>query len=163
MMDTAAETHLPAGFGTWRHLLIVFFFPVLAACGGSSDTAEDEIRAWIDRGHDAAESKDRGKLVEMISPTYADGRGNSRDDIENLFRFYFLRANSIALLVSVDDIQVIDQTAAEVMLTVGMGATTDSTPGFNADVYHFALELENHDDEWLLVSGDWSELGNELR
>ena len=99
----------------------------------------------------------------MISPAYADGRGNSRDDIENLFRFYFLRANKVALLVSVDEIQVIDQTAAEVMLTVGMGATTDSTLGFNADAYHFALELENHDDEWLLVSGDWSELGNELR
>ena len=135
----------------------------LAACGGAADTAQDEIRAWIDRGHEAAESKDRGELVEMISPNYSDVRGNSRDDIENLFRFYFLRSNKVALLVDVDAIEVIDDTAAEVELTVGMGATTDGPLGFNADAYRFALELENDGSGWLLVSGRWSELGGELR
>ena len=142
---------------------MAFSCAMLAACGGAPGSAEDEIRAWVDRGHEAAETKDRGELVEMISPTYADGRGNSRDDIENLFRYYFLRSNKVGLLVSVDDIEVFDETAAEVMLTVGMGATTDSALGFNADAYHFALELENDGDDWLLVSGRWSELGNELQ
>ena len=99
----------------------------------------------------------------MISSSYADARGNSREDIENLFRFYFLRTNKVALLVSVDDIQVMGDTAAEVMLTVGMGATTDSALGFNADAYQFSLELENDGDDWLLVSGRWSDLGGELR
>ena len=135
----------------------------LTACGGSDDTAEDEIRAWIDRGHEAAENKDRSDLVEMISPAYTDARGNSREDIENLFRFYFLRSNRVALLVDVDEIEVLDETAAEVELTVGMGATTDSALGFRADAYHFALELEKDDGEWLLVSGRWSEIGGELR
>jgi hypothetical protein len=135
----------------------------LAACGGSSGTVEDEIRAWVDRGHEAAESKDRGELVEMISSNYADARGNSRADIENLFRFYFLRSDKVALLVDVEEIEVIDDTAAEVKLTVGMGATTDSPLGFNADAYRFALELENDGSEWLLVSGRWTELGGELR
>jgi hypothetical protein len=99
----------------------------------------------------------------MISPTYADARGNSREDIENLFRFYFLRMNKVALLVNVDDIEVMDDTAAAVTLTVGMGATTDSALGFNADAYQFALELENDGDEWLLVSGRWNDFGGELR
>ena len=99
----------------------------------------------------------------MISPSYADSRGNSRDDISNLFRAYFFRTNKVGLLVSIDDIEVFDDTAAEVMLTVGMGATTNSALGFNADAYKFALELENPGDGWLLVSGQWSELGNELR
>ena len=66
-------------------------------------------------------------------------------------------------LVNVDDIAVFDNTAAEVKLTVGMGATTDSPLGFNADAYEFALELENDGSDWLLVSGRWGEIGEELR
>ncbi len=149
--------------GTCRPAIASLFLAGLAACGGPSGTVEEEIRAWIDRGHEAAESKDRGELVEMISPNYADARGNSRDDIENLFRFYFLRSNKVALLVNVDGIDVFDDTAAEVTLTVGMGATTDGPLGFNADAYHFALELENDGADWLLVSGRWAEVGGELR
>jgi len=147
----------------WRLILTAITCAVLGACGGSAGDVEDQIQTWIDRGHEAAESKDRGELVDMISPTYADARGNSRDDIENLFRFYFLRSNTVALLVNVDGIEVMDDTAAAVTLTVGMGATTDSALGFNADAYQFALELENDGDEWLLVSGRWNDFGGELR
>lgn len=163
MMADASETWACARSWAWRPLITAFFCAGLVACGDAPGSAEEQLRAWVDRGHEAAEAKDRDELVDMISPTYADARGNSRDDIENLFRFYFLRTNKVALLVGVDDIEVIDDTAAEVMLTVGMGATTDSALGFNADAYHFELELENDGDGWLLVSGRWNELGDELR
>ena len=146
-----------------RPAIAALLVVALTACGDTGNTAEDEIRAWIDRGHEAAENKDRGELVGMISPAYSDARGNSRDDIENLFRFYFLRSNRVALLVDVAEIEILGGTAAEVGLTVGMGATTDSALGFNADAYRFALELENDGGEWLLVSGRWSEIGGELR
>jgi len=98
----------------------------------------------------------------MISPAYSDARGNSRADLENLFRYYFLRTNRVGLLVRIDDIEVFEDTAAQVSLTVAMGATTDSTPGFNADAYEFELELEKAGDEWLLVSGRWNDVGNGL-
>ena len=163
MMADASENWARAELRARRPLLTACLCACLAACGGSGGSAEDEIRAWIDQGHEAAEAKDRGELVDMISPTYSDARGNSRDDIENLFRFYFFRTNKVALLVSVDDIEVIDDTAAAVALTVGMGATTDSALGFNADAYHFDLELEHDGDEWLLVSGQWNEYGEDPR
>ena len=163
MTADAPDIGALARFRTWRPMATALICAGIAACGGAAGDAEGQIRAWIDRGHEAAESKDRGELVDMIAPTYADARGNSRDDIENLFRFYFLRTNKVALLVSVDDIDVIDDTAAAVALTVGMGATTDSALGFNADAYEFELELENNGDEWLLVSGRWNDLGGELR
>ena len=136
---------------------------LLAACGGPGQTPEDEIRAWIGRGHEAAEAKDRGELVDMISPRYADARGNTREDIENLFRLFFLRTNSVALLVGIDEIEVFDGTAASVLLTVGMGATTDGALGFDADAYRFALELERDADDWQLVSGRWGEIGGDQR
>ena len=163
MMAGATETRARATRRAWRPLLTTFSCVVMAACGDAPGSAEDEIRAWVDRGHEAAEARDRDELVDMISPTYADGRGNSRDDMENMFRYYFLRTKKVGLLVSVDDIEIFDRTAAEVMLTVGMGATTNSSLGFNADAYRFALELENDGDGWLLVSGRWSEFGDELQ
>jgi hypothetical protein len=163
MMADASDIWARAGNRPWRPMLTALLCVVVAACGGTVSDTEGQIRAWIDRGHEAAENKDRGELVDMISPTYADTRGHSRDDIENLFRFYFLRTNNVALLVNVDDIEVIDDTAAAVKLTVGMGATTDSALGFNADAYQFALELENNGGEWLLVSGRWNDFGGELR
>ena len=163
MMVDASDIGALTRFRSWHSMATVLVCMGIAACGGPASSAEEQVRAWIDRGHEAAESKDRGELVDMIAPTYADARGNSRDDIENLFRFYFLRTNKVALLVGVDDIEVIDDTAAAVTLTVGMGATTDSALGFNADAYQFALELENDGDEWLLVSGRWNEIGGELQ
>lgn len=135
----------------------------LASCGGSPGSPEQQLRAWVDRGHEAAERKDRDALVQMISPSYSDARGNSRADIENLFRYYFLRAKKVGLLVSIDEIEVFEDTAAQVSLTVAIGATTNSALGFNADAYEFDLELEKAGDEWLLVSGRWKEVGNGLR
>jgi len=163
MKAEASDNRASTDSTAWRLFLTAITCAVLVACGGSAGGAEDQVRAWVDRGHEAAEKKDRGELVDMISPTYADARGNSRNDIENLFRFYFLRTNKVALLVNVDDIEVMDDTAAALILTVGMAATTDSALGFNADAYQFALELENDGDEWLLVSGRWNNFGGELR
>ena len=162
-MAGATDIRTPTAFTAWRPFATALLASVLASCGGAPGDAEQQLRAWVDRGHEAAENKDRGALMDMIASTYSDARGNSRADIENLFRFYFLRANKVGLLVSIDDIAVFDETAAQVMLTVAMGATTDSALGFNADAYEFELELEKSGGDWLLVSGRWNDLGNELR
>ena len=163
MMAEVSDIRALTGSKVWRPLLTVLLTTGMASCGGAPESAEQQLRAWVDRGHEAAERKDRNALVDMISPTYSDARGNSRDDIENLFRLYFLRANKVGLLVGIDDIEVFDDSAAQVKLTVAMGATTDSVLGFNADAYEFELELENAGDEWLLVSGRWNAIGDELR
>jgi len=163
MMADASDIRAPNGATAWRPLLTALLATGFASCGGAPESAEQQLRAWVDRGHQAAENKDRGALMDMISPTYSDARGNSRNDIENLFRFYFLRAKKVGLLVSIDDIDIFDDTAAEVMITVAMAATTDSVLGFNADAWEFELELEKAADEWLLVSARWNDVGNELR
>jgi len=162
-MAEATDIRMPTGVMAWPPLLTALLAAALASCGEAPGNTEQQLRAWVDRGHEAAENKDRGALMEMIAPTYSDARGNSREDIENLFRFYFLRATKVGLLVSIDDIAIFDETAAQVMLTVAMGATTNSALGFNADAYEFELQLEKSGDEWLLVSGRWNDVGNALR
>lgn len=135
----------------------------LVACGGTADGPEEAIRTWVAEGQLAAEAKDRRALVKMISPSYTDARGNSRDDIEDMFRFYFLRQNTVALITRIEELNVHADSAADLVLAVGMAGTNDGTFGFSADAYRFAMEFEQIDDKWLLTSARWGELRGDLR
>lgn len=118
---------------------------------------------WLNAGTEHAESKNRRALVAMISPSYTDARGNTRGDIENMFRLYFLRADSIALLTRIEELQVLGDSAAELVITVGMAGTNGGVMGFSADAYRFEMELEREGDDWLLIGARWGELGEALR
>ena len=135
----------------------------LAACGGPSSAPEEQLRAWVSAGVEAATDKNRRALANMISASYADARGNERADIENMLRVYFLRQQKIALLTSIEEISVYDDTAARIRMTVGMAGMNDSVLGLSADAYRFEFKLENDADEWQLISARWGELGDEIR
>ena len=134
----------------------------LLACGGPAEGPETALRTWVQQGHDLAEAKDRPGLIDMISPAYTDARGNSRDGIGDLFRIYFLRTQSVALITNIEELNVYGDSAGEVLLSVGMAGTHDGTFGFSADAYRFEMEFERDDDEWLLMSARWGEIGEEL-
>ncbi|MDH3532917.1 MAG: hypothetical protein OEO82_08300 [Gammaproteobacteria bacterium] len=153
-----------AGIGKAKHQLIALIaLGYLGACGGSAAPPEEALRDWVRQGESAAEERNRRVLVSMIAPAYADARGNTREDIENLFRLYFLQQQKVALLTRVDAIRVFDDTAAELVLDVGMAGTSDGMLGFSADAYRFEMELEKEGDDWLLMSARWGEIGEELR
>ena len=145
-----------------RATLILWVGLAMSACGSPPGSPEAEIRAWVAAGQRLAEEKDRNALMDMISPAYRDGRGNERDDVENMFRLYFMRQNNIELLTSIEDIRVFGDTAAELDLTVGMAGTNDGVLGFSANAYNFELELVRDGDDWLLIAGRWGEVGGEI-
>ena len=153
---------IDATANTSRLLILGLVCSWLAACGDPPPPPEEAVRAWVAQGQQAAEEKDRRALVKMISPAYVDSRGNSRDEIESLFRLYFLRQHNIALLTKIEAVRVIDDSAAELELTVGMAGTNDGVLGFSADAYRFEMELERDGDDWLLISGRWGEIGGEI-
>ena len=154
MIDATANTlHLP---------VLGLVCSWLVACGDPPTPPEEAVRAWVAQGQQAAEEKDRRALVKLISPAYADSRGNSRDEIENLFRLYFLRQHNIVLLTKIEAVRVFDDSAAELELTVGMASTNDGVLGFSADAYRFEMELERDGDDRLLISGRWGEVGGEI-
>ena len=136
---------------------------MLWACSAPSTGPEGEVREWLDRGVVATEAKDRSELLDIISPAYADSRGNKRAQIGNILRAYFMRMNKIELITTVNEITIMGETAAEVLLTVGMAGKKDGLLGFSADAYEFSLELEKSRGEWQLLSARWGELGKELR
>lgn len=133
-----------------------------AACGAPSDP-EAELRSWIAEAEEEAEAKDRRALMDRIAVSYGDARGNDREQINDMFRFYMLRQQSIALLTKIDDIDVQGDSAAELTLTVGMAGTNAGSFGLNADAYRFELELEKDGGEWLLIGARWGEVGGSVR
>jgi hypothetical protein len=74
-----------------------------------------------------------------------------------------MRMNNVQLVTSIEDIRVIGDSAAEVVIKVGMAGTHDGVLGFSADAYRFAFELERDGDDWQLIAARWGELGKELR
>ena len=147
---------------TSRRLILGLLAGTLLGCGDAPTAPEEAVRAWVAQGHRLAEDKQRRDLINMVSPAYSDARGNARGDIENMFRFYFLRANGISLLPKINDVRIFGDTAAEVDLTVGMAASNDGVLGFSADAYRFELELVRDGDDWLLISGRWGAVGEEI-
>jgi len=145
-----------------RLITVCVMCAALVACGGPPEGPEESLRQWIAQAEAAAEDLDRRELLAMVSDAYADGRGNDRVAVDKILRFYFLRQKSVELVLKIDELNVIDETAAEVLVTaVGVGTTTRAL-GVNADAYQFSLELEKDDDEWMLIGARWGELGQEL-
>ena len=145
-----------------RLITVCLMYTLLAACSGPPEGPEARIRQWIADAEAAAEALDRRELLSMVSVNYADGRGNNRDAVDNILRFYFLRQKSVELVMNIDELTVIDDTAAEVLVTAAGVGTTTRALGFNADAYQFSLELAKDDDEWMLIGARWGELGQEL-
>ncbi len=146
-----------------RILILSLICAFQTGCGGGPATGPEEaLRAWVDAAEAAAEDKDRRRLLGMISADYVDSRGNDHEQIGNIFRLYFLRQKSIAILTSIDDIEVMGNTAAKLSLTVGMAGTEASALGVRADAYNFELELENTDDEWVLIGARWGKVGRNM-
>lgn len=140
----------------------ITYLALLGGCGGPEAGPEEQVRQWLSAVQQAAETKERGDLLDLISPSYVDSRGLDRVDIGDRLRVYFLRQQSIKLLTSIEEIRLYGDSAAEVDLTVGMAGKNDSVFGFSADAYRFQLELERDGDDWLLISARWGELGEEL-
>jgi hypothetical protein len=138
------------------------FFLLASACGGPDESPEDAIRAWVRDGHLAAEAKDRRALLDMISPAYADARGNSRNDIGNMIRFYFLRQNKVVLISRLDEVEVFEDSAANLVIQVGMAGSNDNVLGFSADAYRLEMELERDGSDWMLIAARWGGLGDEV-
>ena len=110
----------------------IAYLVLLGGCGGPEAGPEEQVRQWLSAGQQAVETKERGDLLDLISPSYADSRGFDRDDIGDRLRVYFLRQQSIKLLTSIEEIRLYGDSAAEVDLTVG--CQTEVEPGVTAEV-----------------------------
>lgn len=138
-----------------------FLLVTLAACGRES-SSEDHVREVIAAAEAGAEARDLSEVMNLVSDRYTDLRGQDKAAIRDLMRGYFFINQSLHLLVRVDEIEFPGTDHATAHVTVGMLGRQDAGAddwSLAADVYEFDIRLLNEDDDWRLVSAEWTSAG----
>ena len=144
---------------THLRLLAVVFLLLLQSCSSDPETPEERIRALIDAGETAVESRDLSEVTALISQHYFDKQGLDRAAVRRLIAGQFLMHPSIHLLVQTDEIRLVTPERAEVLIYVAMSGTrldrAEDLLGLRADLYRFDLGLEKEDENWRIRGGRW--------
>jgi hypothetical protein len=122
------------------------------------------VRAVIVAGEDAAERRDHGDLMALVSQRFQGANGESIEDLSQLLRGYLLAHPSVHLATRIEQVEFPYDDLAKVRLTVGMlgretGATGAAALDLAADVQEVELELQRDSGDWKVTRASW---GSEL-
>ena len=142
-----------------RVLLLLWAVVLLQACSAGGESAEDQIREFIESGVAAAEERSSGDLGDMIHGNYLDQKGYNKKRLTALLRAYFFRHKNIHLFTRIDEIELLGDNQAQVSLHVAMAGSAisdiDAISALRARLYRFELRLVK-DDDWLLQHAGWA-------
>lgn len=145
-------------------LLITATSLLLSSCSFEK-SPEDQVRAYIAAGEEAAEARDIGALKELISEKYADDHKRTRQDIIAISYRYFLANKNIHIFSRIAKLEFPESDKAQLQLFVAMTgqdvSDLDSLLNMQADLYRFDLQLVLDNDDWKLISAEWQPAGPE--
>jgi hypothetical protein len=140
-------------------MLLAVWVVMMAGCADRS-TPEDEIRAFIAAGEEAAEAKDILTLRDMVSAEYRDQRRRDKRELVRLITGYFLRHESIHLVTRIDEIRLEDTERAQVNFYLGAAGQAvsdfDALISLRAEIYRIELVVVREEGEWRARSARWS-------
>jgi hypothetical protein len=127
----------------------------LSACSKAPD--EQQIREAIEAMAEAVEQQSPGGLVEDVAEDFIGPRPEvDRDRLQNMARVMMLRNQTIYVLITNIDVQLVDEERAtalvNAMLTGGSGLLPER--GERIEVNSTWRKI---DGRWQLVRADWDE------
>jgi hypothetical protein len=141
-----------------RVLCLVWVFILILSCSDNAVSPQHEIRAYINSGVDAAESRDTDALAELMHGDYSDQKGYNKKQLTGLLRGYFFRHKNIHLFTKIDAIELLAENEAIVRMHVAMAGSAisdvDALSSLRARIYRFELQLVKQ-YEWLLRHALW--------
>lgn len=143
-------------------LCLVWVALLIQSCSDNSASPEAEIRAYIQSGIEAAESRSSDALAGLMHDNYTDHKGYNKKQLVGLLRAYFFRHKNIHLLTKIDEIELLTENEAIVRLHVAMAgsviADVDALSALRARIYRFELQLVKQ-GEWMLMQALWGPAG----
>ena len=131
---------------------------LLIGCA-AEDSPEQQIREMLERAETVLESRALLDARSLVSDAYQDEAQRSKRELIRLLGGYFLRNQSIYLLVQIDRIDLKEPQRPRVTLYAAMAgkpiADIDALLSLRAALYRFDLELILEEDEWRVISGRW--------
>jgi hypothetical protein len=142
-----------------RRLLAPTLSALLGAAAGGCGSAdpEAELRGLIAEAEIAAEARDTGFFRDTISASYADRRGQRRDDVINVIRGIFLTNATVEVINRIEAIELAGTDAAKVKLQAALVGKREgaSLLDVDGDLYRIELELAREGGDWRVISADW--------
>lgn len=131
---------------------------LMAACSQGDPHAE--IEALIKDAETAVESRQTGFFRGLLSDDYVDARGNTKDDLINRIRGYFLINTEIEIINRIDEITLHGDDAATAVLHVAMVGRNAGRGllGLDGDLIRMELELLHDGSDWQVAGADWGRL-----
>jgi hypothetical protein len=133
---------------------------LLAACSARPETPEEKVRAVLTAVEKAAEDRDVAALLEHVSESYRDARGNDRQALAQLATFHFLQNRGVHLFVEIRQVVVEIPGEARAAAVVAMAgrpiASAEALPSLHASLYYFDVELREEAGGWRIVRATWS-------
>ncbi len=155
-----------------RKLGTVFALVALVWAGWKWLGPEPDDRAFLlelpSRVAESVEKKDAGFVKKLISPSYSDSKGRSRDDIHQAVLAQTLVQGQLSVFI-LGPLVEIDQEKQPPSATLTFSAALTrgpKEPGIldllmqQGSVYRFTLTLEKGPDGWLVTSGEWQRAGS---
>jgi hypothetical protein len=128
-------------------------------CSPGPRSPEDEIRALIAEAERAAESKELAALRSMIAEDYRDAARRDRRELVRRLAGYFLRNDSIHLLVRIREVRAADDGRGEVQLYLAAAgrpiSDLQALIPLRADLYRVDLVMVREDGDWRVSSARW--------
>ena len=141
------------------HLSILLASIFLLIGCAVEDSPEQQIREMLERAETVLESRALLDARSLVSDAYQDEAQRSKRELIRLLGGYFLRNQSIYLLVQIDRIDLKEPQRPRVTLYAAMAgkpiADIDALLLLRAALYRFDLELILEEDEWRVISGRW--------
>jgi hypothetical protein len=126
-----------------------------AGCTGRS-TPEQQVHAVIAAAEDAAERRDHGDLMGLVSPRFEGPLGEDARELSRLLRGYLVANPRLEVATRVERIEFPYTDMARVELTVGtLGVGAAGALDLSADAQRVELELQREDDDWRVTRARW--------
>jgi hypothetical protein len=135
---------------------------LVTSCG--AEDPETEIRAVLAAAEAAAEARDVGFFRGFVGSAYRDARGNSREELLNMLRGYFVAHQQIEVVSRIDEIRLEGVDAAHAVVHAGlMGRRSGESllGGLGGDLYRFEIELIEDRGEWRMIGAKWERAAGE--
>ena len=146
---------------TTSHAVVLTLLIFVMGCSRPSDEAA--IRAVVDKAVEAAESKDAGGFMKLISKDYKDDSGNDYNAVKGILLYQLFRSDNVRVFIRGLDVEIKGDKAvvnAKAVLTRGADVKgLKDIPPEAASVMMFSVVLRKEDCKWKAVAAKWEQTG----
>ncbi|MEW8400339.1 MAG: hypothetical protein AB2717_06545 [Candidatus Thiodiazotropha sp.] len=131
--------------------------------GGCSDrppSVEEQLQQLLNQAETHLEARDLSSAMAFVDPAYSDGDGRDFRALRAMLVGYFLRHKSIHIISKVDQIELLPEGDAEVVVFAGLAGSPQQVEQglsqWRGDLLRLKLLfVAQGDGEWRLRSAEW--------